>query len=58
VEISVSPYTRPIEPDELERYRDAGVDQMTLMVASSSVENLKGWLDRLTEDFIVPAARM
>jgi probable F420-dependent oxidoreductase len=58
VEISVSPYTRPIEPDELERYRDAGVDQVTLMVASSSVENLEGWLDRLAEDFVVPAAGM
>jgi probable F420-dependent oxidoreductase len=58
IEVVVSPYARPIESDELARYRDAGVDQVTLMVASGSVEKLMPWLDRLAEDFVEPAARL
>jgi probable F420-dependent oxidoreductase len=58
VDVTVSPYTRPIETDDLARYRDAGVDQVTLMVSSTSVDKLIPWLDRLAEDFVEPATRL
>jgi alkanesulfonate monooxygenase SsuD/methylene tetrahydromethanopterin reductase-like flavin-dependent oxidoreductase (luciferase family) len=31
VEIAVSPYTKPITPDDLARYRDAGVDEVVVV---------------------------
>jgi probable F420-dependent oxidoreductase len=31
VELAVSPYTKPIVPDDLKRYRDAGVDEVVLV---------------------------
>ena len=52
------PCRRPIEPGEPARRRDAGVDQVTLMVASGWVEKLLAWLDRLAEDFVVPPTAM
>src|SRR5260370_33442942 len=31
VELAVSPYTKPITPDDLARYRDAGVDEVVIV---------------------------
>jgi alkanesulfonate monooxygenase SsuD/methylene tetrahydromethanopterin reductase-like flavin-dependent oxidoreductase (luciferase family) len=31
VEFAVSPYTKPIVPDDLKRYRDAGVDEVVIV---------------------------
>jgi probable F420-dependent oxidoreductase len=31
VELAVSPYTKPIAPDDLARYRDAGVDEVVIV---------------------------
>src|ERR1700737_1205732 len=31
VELAVSPYTKPITPDDLERYRDAGADEIVIV---------------------------
>ena len=35
VEIAVSPYTKPITPDDLKRYRDAGVDEVVIATIRS-----------------------
>ncbi len=58
VEITVCPYTRTMDGATLSRYRDAGVDQITLMVASRSVDKLSAYLDRLAEEFVEPAKRL
>ena len=31
LELAVSPYTKPIKPDDLKRYRDAGADEVVLI---------------------------
>ena len=55
IEVAVCPYTKPMERDLLEPYRDAGADQLTLMVATSSADKLPALLDRLAEDYVEPA---
>lgn len=35
VELAVSPYVKPIAPDDLERYRDAGVDEVVIVAIRS-----------------------
>ena len=55
IEISICPYTHETGIDDLKRYRDAGVDQLTPMATCSSIEKLTPLLDRLAEDFVEPA---
>ncbi len=55
VELAVSPYTKRVEPDDLARYRDAGVDEVVVVnlraprtpeeAAKSVEESARRWLD-------------
>ena len=58
IEISICPYTRPIDTDTLAHYRDAGVDQVVLMATCSSVAKLTPLLDQLAEDYVEVSGRM
>ena len=60
VTLAVSPYTDPITPDDLKRYRDAGADEVALLMRgrrASEAELIAG-LEGLARDFVEPAARL
>jgi probable F420-dependent oxidoreductase len=60
LEIVISPYTKPVAPDDLKRYRDAGVDQVVLINArpSRTVEESAAQLEDLARTWIEPAAKL
>lgn len=45
VRISISPYLKPLEPDWVPRYRDAGVDQLVLLLVAFDRDSLLKALD-------------
>ncbi len=55
IDVAVSPYTRVMDRDDLARYRDAGVDQVIVMVLSRTVDGLRVQLDKIAEQLIEPA---
>ncbi len=55
IEISISPYMKPIDLADLKRYRDAGVDQVIVMAAADGEDKLRGQLDQLAEQLLEPA---
>lgn len=60
VTLAVSPYTAPIVPDDLIRYRDAGVEEVPLLLRGrprSEAEIITG-LEALARDFVEPAAKL
>jgi probable F420-dependent oxidoreductase len=60
VTLAVSPYTEPITGDDLARYRDAGVDEVALLLSGrprNEAEIIAG-LEQLARDFVEPAARL
>jgi probable F420-dependent oxidoreductase len=58
VQISISPYMKPIDGDDLERYRDAGVDQVIVLGMAADTESLQSSLDDLAERLVEPAKRL
>ena len=58
VEITVCPYLRPIDRDALKRYREAGVDQLTLLVFTRTIEQLNEKLDGFAEEILAPAREL
>ena len=60
VTLAVSPYTDPITADDLKRYRDAGADEVALLLRgrrASEAELIAG-LEGLARDFVEPAAKL
>ena len=60
VTLAVSPYTDPITPDDLARYRDAGVEEVALLLRGrprNEAEIIAG-LEQMARDFVEPAARL
>ena len=60
VTLAVSPYAEPITPDDLKRYRDAGADEVALLLRGrprSEAEIITG-LEQLARDFVEPAAKL
>jgi probable F420-dependent oxidoreductase len=59
LEIAVSPYTRPITVDDLKRYRDAGADEVELILLDASTDEREviRQLERLARDFVEPASK-
>ncbi len=55
IEISISPYMRSIDTDALKRYRDAGVDQVILVLVAGGPDAMVARLDELAENFVEPA---
>jgi len=55
IEVSISPYLQPIDFDSVRRYRDAGVDQVILLVVAGNRNGLLARLDELTKTIVEPA---
>jgi probable F420-dependent oxidoreductase len=55
VAVSVCPYMRPTDLDLVRRYRDAGVDQVILLVFAADVDGLRRTLDGFAEGIVEPA---
>jgi probable F420-dependent oxidoreductase len=59
VELAVSPYTKPIKTDDLKRYRDAGADEVALVVNVPPTEReMVKRLEQMARDFVEPAAKL
>ena len=60
VTLAVSPYAEPITPDDLARYRDAGADEVALLLRGrpgGAAEIIAG-IEQMARDFVEPAARL
>jgi probable F420-dependent oxidoreductase len=55
IQVSVSPYLRPLAADALPRYRDAGVDQVIVMAVAGDPHGLRARLEELAERVVAPA---
>ena len=60
VTLSLSPYTDPITADDLKHYRDAGADEVALLIRGRpmSETDLIAGLEGLARDFVEPAAKL
>jgi len=60
VTLAISPYTDPITPDDLKRYRDAGADEVALLLRGrpETAEEIVARLEEMARDFVEPAARL
>jgi probable F420-dependent oxidoreductase len=60
VTLAVSPYTDPIVLDDLKRYRDAGIDEVALLLRGrlQHVAGVLAGLEELARDFVEPAAKL
>jgi probable F420-dependent oxidoreductase len=58
IQVSVSPYMRPIDADAIARYRDAGVDQVILLAVAGNRDGLLRLLDGLAKTIVEPARRL
>ena len=58
MQISVSPYLKPIDLDQVKRYRDAGVDQVIVLARGADRNTLLAGLDELAARIVAPAAHL
>ncbi|MBV8356431.1 MAG: hypothetical protein JO189_00635, partial [Deltaproteobacteria bacterium] len=60
VHLAVSPYAKPINTDDLKRYRDAGADEVVLLTlgAPSSVQQTIERMEQMARDFVDAAAKL
>jgi probable F420-dependent oxidoreductase len=60
VELAVSPYTKPSTPDDLKRYRDAGVDEVVLIKLRPprGEKEVIGDLEQIAREWVEPAAKL
>ncbi len=60
VTLAVSPYTDPITPDDLKRYRDAGADEVVLLRRGrpSNEGEIVAAMEQMAREFVEPAARL
>lgn len=61
VTLAVSPYTDPIITDDLKRYRDAGIDEVALILRGRpprDAAEIGARLEDLARDFVEPAATL
>jgi probable F420-dependent oxidoreductase len=60
VKLAVSPYTNPIKTDDLERYRDAGVEEIALLGLgrARTERDMIAGLEQMAREFVEPAAKL
>jgi probable F420-dependent oxidoreductase len=60
VYLAVSPYTNPIKPDDLKRYRDAGAEEVELVVFDipATEREMVKRLEQMAREFVEAAARL
>jgi probable F420-dependent oxidoreductase len=59
VELAVSPYTKPMKTDDLARYRDAGVEEVVLVVVDvpRSEREMVSLMEQMVREFVEPGAK-
>ncbi len=55
IQVSVCAYLQPLDLDRAKRYRDAGADQVTTLVARANPDKLQQRLDMLLRELVEPA---
>jgi probable F420-dependent oxidoreductase len=60
VYLTASPYTDPIKPDDLKRYRDAGVEEVALLITQRTriEQEVVACLEQMAREFVEPAAKL
>jgi probable F420-dependent oxidoreductase len=60
VELAVSPYMKPMKPDDLKRYRDLGVDEVPLVIFDipPTEREIVAKIEQVARDFVEPAAKL
>lgn len=58
IEVTICPYLRPMAPDALQRYAEAGVDQLVVMAVAGDPDGLRARLDALVTAVVEPAAKL
>jgi probable F420-dependent oxidoreductase len=60
VELAVSPYTKPMKTDDLARYRDAGVEEVVLVVVDvpRSEREMVSLMEQMAREFVEPGAKV
>ncbi len=58
VEVGISPYLRPLADGDVERYREAGTDQLIVFAFAPDRDGLLASLDGLVESVLRPASRV
>jgi probable F420-dependent oxidoreductase len=60
VQLAVSPYMNPIKTDDLKRYRDAGAEEVALVIIDmpASEREIVERLEQMARDFVEPAAKL
>jgi probable F420-dependent oxidoreductase len=60
VYLAVSPYTNPIKPDDLKRYRDAGAEEVALVVLDvpATEREMVNRLEQMARDYVEAANRL
>lgn len=58
IQVTICPYLRPLGPDALARYAEAGVDQLVVMAVAGDADGLRAQLDALARTVVEPAARL
>jgi probable F420-dependent oxidoreductase len=60
VRLAVSPYANPIRTDDLQRYRDAGVEEVALLPLDRprTEKDVIARLEQMARDFVEPAAKL
>ena len=60
VELTASPYKHPVTTDDLERYRDAGLAEVTLLNFDilNTERDLTARIERMAKEFVEPAAKL
>jgi probable F420-dependent oxidoreductase len=60
VKLAASPYTNPIKPDDLKRYRDAGVEEVVMLGLgrSRTEQDVISRLEQMAREFVEPAAKL
>jgi hypothetical protein len=56
--VSISPYLKPLEDGALERYREAGVDQLIALCFAPDRDALLRTLDTLAAGLVEPARKL
>jgi probable F420-dependent oxidoreductase len=60
VHLAVSPYAQPITVDDLKRYRDAGADEVALVVFDipETLQALTARMEQMAREFVEPGAKI
>lgn len=53
--MTICPYLRPVDEEAVKRYRDAGVDQLVMLVVGANADDFRRRLDTVEKSVLMPA---